>query len=60
MTAPHSSRDEPDACVQELLPPDVGVAEVKALMVGCQATQTHNAELAERTVNVVLDGLRLL
>jgi len=40
--------------------PDVGVAEVKALMVGCQAIQTYNAELAERTVNVVLDGLRSL
>jgi hypothetical protein len=40
--------------------PDVGVAEVKALMVGCQATQTYNAELAERTVNAVLDGLRSL
>ena len=40
--------------------PDVGAAEVKALMVGCQAIQTYNAELAERTVNVVLDGLRSL
>jgi hypothetical protein len=40
--------------------PDVGVPEVKALMVGCQAIQTYNAELAERTVNVVLDGLRSL
>lgn len=38
--------------------PDIGVPEVKALLVGCQAMQSYNSELAERTVNVVLDGLR--
>jgi hypothetical protein len=38
--------------------PDIGVADVKALLVGCQAMQTYNGELAERTVNVVFDGLR--
>ena len=37
---------------------DIGVSEVKALLVGCQAMQSYNGELAERTVNVVLDGLR--
>jgi AcrR family transcriptional regulator len=40
--------------------PDIGVPEVKALLVGCQAMQSYNSELAERTVNVVLDGLRSL
>jgi AcrR family transcriptional regulator len=38
--------------------PDVGVAEVKALLVGCQAMQNYNAEVAERVTNVALDGLR--
>jgi AcrR family transcriptional regulator len=37
---------------------DIGVAEVKALLVGCQAMQTYNGELAERVVDVVFDGLR--
>jgi AcrR family transcriptional regulator len=37
---------------------DVGVAEVKALLVGCQAMQTYNGELAERVTDVVFDGLR--
>ena len=37
---------------------DVGVSEVKALMVGCQAMQGYNAELAERVTEVALDGLR--
>jgi AcrR family transcriptional regulator len=38
--------------------PDVGVPEVKALLVGCQAMQRYNAELAERVTAVVVDGLR--
>jgi AcrR family transcriptional regulator len=37
---------------------DVGVPEVKALLVGCQAMQSYNAELAERVTTVVVDGLR--
>lgn len=36
---------------------DVGAAEVKGLIIGCQAMQTDNSELAERLVDVVLDGL---
>jgi AcrR family transcriptional regulator len=38
--------------------PDVGVAEVKALMVGCHAMQSYNGKLAERVTDVVFDGLR--
>jgi AcrR family transcriptional regulator len=37
---------------------DVGTAEVKALLVGCQAMQTYNGDIAERVVDVVFDGLR--
>jgi AcrR family transcriptional regulator len=37
---------------------DVGAAEVKALLVGCQAMQTYNGDVAERVVDVVFDGLR--
>jgi len=37
---------------------DVGVPEVKALLVGCQAMQGYNAEIAERVTEVALDGLR--
>ncbi|MGV0740761.1 TetR/AcrR family transcriptional regulator [Mycolicibacterium sp. XJ870] len=37
---------------------DVTVPEVKALMVGCQAMQTYNADVAERVTDVVFDGLR--
>ncbi|MHA7651453.1 TetR/AcrR family transcriptional regulator [Mycobacterium sp. ML4] len=37
---------------------DVGVAEVKTLLVGCQAMQGYNASLAERVTDVALDGLR--
>ncbi|BBX75693.1 helix-turn-helix transcriptional regulator [Mycobacterium shinjukuense] len=37
---------------------DVGVAEVKTLLVGCQAMQGYNAALAERVTDVALDGLR--
>jgi len=38
--------------------PDVGVPEVKTLLVGCQAMHGYNAELAERVTDVALDGLR--
>lgn len=38
--------------------PDVGVAEVKALLVGCQAMQRYNPDLAEQVTDVVIDGLR--
>jgi hypothetical protein len=37
---------------------DVGVSEVKTLLVGCQAMQSYNAGLAERVTEVALDGLR--
>jgi hypothetical protein len=37
---------------------DVGAADVKALVIGCQAMQTYNIELAQRLVDVVFDGLR--
>ena len=37
---------------------DVGAAEVKGLIIGCQAMQTYNTGLAERLVDVVFDGLR--
>ena len=37
---------------------DVGVPEVKTLLVGCQAMQSYNAELADRVTEVALDGLR--
>lgn len=38
--------------------PDVTAAEVKALMVGCQAMQGYNADVAEHVTDVVFDGLR--
>ena len=38
--------------------PDLDVADVKALMVGCQAMQSYNDDAAERLTEVVLDGLR--
>jgi AcrR family transcriptional regulator len=38
--------------------PDIGVREVKAIMVGCQAMEAYNSELAERVTDVVVDGLR--
>jgi AcrR family transcriptional regulator len=38
--------------------PDVDVAEIKALMVGCQAMQGYDAPRAERVTDVVIDGLR--
>ena len=37
---------------------DLTVPEVKTLMVGCQAMQSYNAELADRVTGVALDGLR--
>jgi AcrR family transcriptional regulator len=37
---------------------DIGVREVKSILVGCQAMEAYNAELAERVTDVVLDGLR--
>jgi AcrR family transcriptional regulator len=37
---------------------DVDVPELKALLVGGQAMQSYNADLAERVTEVVLDGLR--
>ena len=37
---------------------DLTVPEVKTLMVGCQAMQNYNAELADRVTEVALDGLR--
>ncbi|MDT5237331.1 MAG: hypothetical protein QOF47_3318 [Mycobacterium sp.] len=37
---------------------DVGVADVKALMVGLQAIQSYSPATAERLMEVVLDGLR--
>jgi AcrR family transcriptional regulator len=37
---------------------DVGMADVKALMVGLQAMQSYNDDAAERLTEVVLDGLR--
>lgn len=37
---------------------DVGVPEVKALLVGCQAMRSYNEELADRVTDVVFDGLR--
>jgi AcrR family transcriptional regulator len=39
---------------------DVGAAEVKGLIIGCQAMQTYSSELAERLVAVVFDGLRVI
>jgi AcrR family transcriptional regulator len=37
---------------------DVGVREVKAILVGCQAMEAYNSDLAERVTDVVVDGLR--
>ncbi|MCV7031277.1 TetR/AcrR family transcriptional regulator [Mycobacterium sherrisii] len=38
--------------------PDVGVREVKTILVGCQAMEAYNSALAERVTDVVVDGLR--
>lgn len=37
---------------------DVGVREVKSILVGCQAMEACNSALAERVTDVVVDGLR--
>ena len=37
---------------------DIGVREVKSILVGCQAMEAYNAELAERVTDIVVDGLR--
>lgn len=37
---------------------DVDAADIKALIVGCQAMQSYDPERAERLVPVVIDGLR--
>lgn len=37
---------------------DVGVREVKAILVGCQAMQAYDSALAQRATDVVVDGLR--
>ena len=37
---------------------DLGVREVKTILVGCQAMEAYNSELAERVTDVVVDGLR--
>lgn len=37
---------------------DVAVSDVKALLVGCQAMQSYNADAAEHVTSVVFDGLR--
>jgi AcrR family transcriptional regulator len=38
--------------------PDIGVREVKAILVGCQAMEAYNPALAEQVTDVVIDGLR--
>ena len=37
---------------------DIGVREAKSILVGCQAMEAYNPELAERVTDVVVDGLR--
>jgi AcrR family transcriptional regulator len=37
---------------------DVGVPDVKTIVVGCQAMQAYRPDTAERLTEVVLDGLR--
>ncbi|MBV8860439.1 MAG: helix-turn-helix transcriptional regulator [Mycobacterium sp.] len=37
---------------------DIGAREVKSILVGCQAMEAYNSELAERVTDVVVDGLR--
>jgi AcrR family transcriptional regulator len=37
---------------------DIGVREVKSILVGCQAMEAYNSELANRVVDIVFDGLR--
>ena len=37
---------------------DIGVDEVKSILVGCQAMEAYNSALAEQVTDVVIDGLR--
>ena len=37
---------------------DIGVREVKSILVGCQAMEAYNSALADRVTDVVADGLR--
>jgi AcrR family transcriptional regulator len=37
---------------------DIGVREVKSILVGCQAMEAYNSALAERVTDLVFDGLR--
>ena len=37
---------------------DIDMRDLKAILVGCQAVQAYDAELAERATDVVIDGLR--
>jgi AcrR family transcriptional regulator len=37
---------------------DLGVGEVKTILVGCQAMEAYNSDLAERVTDVVVGGLR--
>ncbi|OBH01968.1 TetR family transcriptional regulator [Mycobacterium sp. E2699] len=37
---------------------DVQMADLKAILVGCQAMQAYDSALAERATDVVIDGLR--
>ncbi len=37
---------------------DVGVRDVKTILVGCQAMEAYDSALAERVTDVVVDGLR--
>lgn len=38
--------------------PEVSVPEVKAVIVGCQAAQAYNPDVAERVTEIVINGLR--
>ena len=38
---------------------DIGVREVKSILVGCQAMEAYNSALADRVTEVVVDGLRV-
>jgi AcrR family transcriptional regulator len=38
--------------------PDVSVPEAKAVIVGCQAAQAYNPDVAERVTEIVINGLR--
>ena len=38
---------------------DIEMADLKAILVGCQAMQAYDSALAERATDVVIDGLRV-